>query len=66
MNLFDKVLDVLGLMRQSQQPVKNLKIYNVDEGKNYLVVELANGFRWSGYQDREAVEQISAPYNPLL
>lgn len=58
--LLDKILPKIGLMRVSQQTVKELKISD-----GYLSVTLRNGFRWSGQQDGYHLKKITIPPNQI-
>jgi hypothetical protein len=55
MKLIDHLLRKMGLMRTSQAP----RIEISSEG--CIKVELKNGFRWSGHQDRHHLAKISYP-----
>ena len=50
---FDRLLGMIGLMRISQQMVKEITIH---EGR--LRLELRNGYRWSGQQDRYGAQRM--------
>jgi hypothetical protein len=61
---YTKALAKVGLMRVRDQVVKELKISNDEQGRNYLVVEFNNGFRWSGYHARESMTKVDTRPNP--
>ena len=62
----DAVLDRAGLVRKSQQWVQRLEIYQPGNGeRSHIVIELNNGYRWSGYTET-GLPIVMYPPNPTL
>ena len=63
--MLDASLKRIGLMRTNQQWVQRLSIKQGNDYKNYITIELRNGFRFSGYLT-SGLGRVDWTDNPLV